>query len=132
MTAKLSKSAFDIQQAENPAAATIEAWMNFNRPMLTAWTELNGKLIEQATKANHEWLGFLGRRMNEDMALSKRFMECKSLQDVVALYSEFFQRAQKQYQDEFQNLARFNQQFADETASVMRAHLEQTGSEMRH
>ena len=132
MTSKLSKSVFESQQFGNPAAAAIEAWINFNRPMMNAWTELNGKLIDQATKANNEWIGFLGRRMNEDMALSKRFMECKSLQDVIALYAEFFQRAQKQYQDEFQNLARFNQQFADETASVMRAHLDHAGSELRH
>ncbi len=131
MTAKLSKSSFD-SQIENPATAAIEAWLNFNRPMLSVWTELNGKLIEQATKANNEWLGFLGRRMSEDMALSKRFMECKTLQDVIALYSEFFQRAQQQYRDEFQNFARFNQQFADETASAMRAHLETAGSELRH
>ena len=101
--------------------------------MVNAMTELNGKLLEQAAKANNEWLGFIGRRLNEDMATSKRFMECKTLQDVIDLYQEFFQRAQQQYQAEFQYFARFNQKLADETATVVRSHLEDVAnSELRH
>lgn len=132
MTGKVSKS-INMEHEENPALTAFEAWVSFNRPMVNAMTELNGKLMEQAAKANNEWLGFIGRRLNEDMATSKRFMECKTFQDVVDLYQEFFQRAQQQYQAEFQYFARFNQKLADETATVVRTHLEDVAnSEVRH
>lgn len=131
MTGKITKS-FELSGGENPAMAALEAWMGFNRPMVNAMTEFNGKLIEQAAKANNEWLGFLSRRMNEDMATSQRFMECRTMQDVFALYTDFFQRAQKQYQDEFQYFARMNQKLADETASLVRSRMEEANAEMRH
>jgi hypothetical protein len=132
MSAKLSKSTIDMGSGENPALAAFETWMSFNRPMVSAWTEFNGRMIEQAAQANNEWLSFLGRRMNEDMVMSKRFLDCRTLQEVTALYAEFLQRAQKQYQDEFQHFARLNQKLADETATIVRSHLEDAGAEMRH
>ncbi len=132
MTGKIQNT-INMEHDQNPALSAFEAWVSFNRPMMNAMTELNGKLLEQAAKANNEWLGFLGRRLNEDMATSKRFMECKTLQDVLDLYQEFFQRAQQQYQAEFQYFAKFNQKLADETATVVRSHLEDVAnSELRH
>ena len=132
MTAKPSKSPITFGNGENPAVTALDAWMSFNRPMLNAMTELNGKLIEQAAKANNEWLGLISRRLSEDMATSKRFMECKTLQEVLELYSDFLQRAQRQYQDEFQYFARLNQKLADETATMVRSHLEEANAELRH
>lgn len=101
----------------------FEDWMALNRPMIAAMTELNGRLIEQMTRANNEWLGFVNRRLSEDMAASQRLMECKTVQDLFAAYSDFFQRAQQQYQAEFQHFARLNQKLADETASVIQSHM---------
>src|SRR5262249_43152604 len=65
----------------NPALATFEAWLDINRPVVAAMSEFNGRLIEQMSKANNEWLGFINRRLNEDIAASQRIMECKTLQD---------------------------------------------------
>jgi hypothetical protein len=110
---------------KNSGLASFEAWMNINRPMLAAMTELNGRFIEQVSRANNEWLGFVNRRLNEDMAASQRFMECKTVQDVFTAYSEFLQRAQQQYQAEFQYFARLNQKLADETASVIKSHIDE-------
>ncbi|WP_439543606.1 phasin family protein [Hyphomicrobium sp.] len=106
--------------------------MSFNRPMLEAMTELNGRLIEQVSRANNEWLGFVNRRMSEDMAASKRFMECKTVQDVFSAYSDFVQRAQQQYQAEFQYFARLNQKLADETATVLKSRIDEVEADMRH
>ena len=106
--------------------------MSINRPMIAAMTELNGRFLEQMTRANNEWLGFVNRRLSEDMAASQRFLECKTVQDLFAAYTEFFQRAQQQYQAEFQHFARLNQKLADETASVIKSHMNDVDAEMRH
>jgi hypothetical protein len=110
----------------------FESWINMNRPVMEAMSELNGRWIEQVSKANSEWLGFVNRRLNEDIAASQKIMECKTLQDVFSTYSDFFQRAQQQYQAEFQYFARLNQKLADETASVMKARMEEVDAEVRH
>jgi hypothetical protein len=132
MNAKASRPIADAADADNPAVAALQSWISINRPVMEAMTEFNGRLLEQVSKANSEWLGFVNRRMNEDLAASQRIMECKTLQDLFAAYSEFFQRAQKQYQAEFQYFARLNQKFADETAGAIKSRIEEVDAEMRH
>lgn len=132
MNANASRSLADHDLDKNPGVASLEAWMSLNQPMLAAMTELNGRFLEQVSKANNEWLGFVNRRLNEDMAASQRFMECKTVQDVFAAYSDFFQRAQQQYQAEFQYFARLNQKLADETATVIKSRLDEVEADVRH
>ena len=132
MNANASRSLADQGLDKNPGLASLETWMSINRPMLEAMTEINGRLIEQVSRANNEWLGFVNRRMKEDMAASKRFMECKTVQDVFSAYSDFVQRAQQQYQAEFQYFARLNQKLADETATVLKSRMEEAEADLRH
>lgn len=110
----------------NPALATFEAWFSMNRPMLSAMTEINGRLIEHVSRANDEWIEFMGRRFNEDIAASQRFMECRTIEDLLTTYTEMLQQAQRQYQAEFQSFARLNKEFADDTASLVKSHIEAT------
>lgn len=132
MNANASRSLADQGLDKNPGLASFEAWLNINRPMFAAMTELNGRFLEQVSKANNEWLGFVNRRLNEDMAASQRFMECKTVQDLFSAYSEFLQRAQQQYQAEFQYFARLNQKLADETANVIKSHMDDVEADIRH
>ncbi len=132
MNANASRSLADRGLDKNPGLASFEAWLGMNRPMFAAMTELNGRFLEQMSRANNEWLGFVNRRLNEDMAASQRFMECKTMQDLFAAYSDFFERAQQQYQAEFQYFARLNQKIADETASVIKSHMDEIEAEVRH
>jgi hypothetical protein len=132
MNANASRSLADQSLDKDPGLASLETWMNINRPVLAAMTELNGRFIEQMSRANNEWMGFVNRRLNEDMAASKRLLECKTVQDVFSAYSEFFQRAQQQYQAEFQYFARLNQKIADETATVLKTHMAEFEADVRH
>ncbi|WP_072396155.1 phasin family protein [Hyphomicrobium sp. CS1GBMeth3] len=132
MNASASRSLADQGLDKSAALGSFEAWLNINRPMFAAMTELNGRFLEQVSKANNEWLGFVNRRLNEDLAASQRFMECKTVQDLFAAYSDFFQRAQQQYQAEFQYFARLNQKLADETASVIKSQLDDVQADIRH
>lgn len=128
MGAKSSRTLAENGFDRNP----LEEWMSFNQPMFAAVTELNGRFIEHMTRANKEWLGFVNRRLSEDMAASQRFLECRTMQDLFAAYSEFFQRAQQQYQAEVQHFARFNQKLADDTASVIKSHINNVEAEVHH
>jgi hypothetical protein len=132
MNANASRSLADQGSDKNPGLASFEAWLNINRPMFAAMTEFNGRFIEQVSKANNEWLGFVNRRLNEDLAASQRFLECKTVQDLFAAYTDFVQRAQQQYQAEFQYFARLNQKLADETASVIKSHMDDVEADLRH
>lgn len=131
MNAKTTNPIID-DMGGNGAATAFEALMTINRPMIATMTQLNSKFIEQAARVNNEWLGFINRRLKEDMAASQRIMECKNVQDLFAAYSDFFQRAQQQYQVEFQYFARLNQKLADETASVVKSHMDDASAEIRH
>lgn len=133
MNATASRSLTDKDFDRSQGPASLEAWISINRPMLAAMTEINGRFLEQMSKANNEWIGFVNRRLNEDIAASQRFMQCKTVQDLFAAYSDFFQRAQQQYQAEFQYFARLNQKMADETASVIKSHMDEIEeAEVRH
>src|SRR5690606_14431071 len=125
---KISRSLAEEGLDRNP----FEAWMAINKPMLTAMTELNGRLIEQMTQANNEWLGFVNPRLTAALAASQRSLERRTLQDLFAAYTEFFQRAQQQYQAEFQHFARLNQKIANETADVIKSHMDEVEKEVRH
>lgn len=131
MNAK-STSQIPADLAGNPAAAALQAWIDINRPMMSAMTQINGKLIEQAARVNTEWMGFLNRRLKEDIETSQRMMECKTMQDIMAATSDFFQRAQQQYQAEFQYFAHLNQKIANETAHIVRAQIGEAAEEIRH
>jgi wobble nucleotide-excising tRNase len=109
---------------ENQAKIAFTTWFDMQRPMIEAMTEMNGRLIEQVSRANEEWIGFVGRRLDEDLATSRRLMECRTTQDVMAAYAEYFQRAQKQYQSEIQHFTRLNQSMANETARAVRTSIE--------
>lgn len=132
MNAKVTRSLTDQSMDSNAALESFESWMSINRPVFEAMTELNGRFLEQMSRANNEWLGFVNRRLNEDMAASQRFMECKTVQDLFTAYTDFFQRAQQQYQAEFQYFARLNQKLADETASVIKSHIDDVEADIRH
>jgi hypothetical protein len=127
-----SQSGAQNASSSNPALATIETWLSMNRPMMSAMTEINGRLLEHVSRANDEWIEFMTRRFNEDLAASQRLMECRTVEDVFSAYAELFQRAQRQYQTEIQSFARLNQELADDTANLVKSHIEATQAEIRH
>ncbi len=117
---------------EAQTRAALSAWVNMQRPVVEAMTEINSHWIDSFSKANVELIGFFGRRIEEDMAASRQFMSCRTVQDVMQAYTDFFQRAQQQYQTELQYFTRLNQSFAVESAEAMRTHLAENGRTFTH
>ena len=115
-----------------PAMMAIEAWLSFNRPVAAAMSEISGRVLEQMSRANTEMMGFINRRLNEDIAISQRLVACRSMPDVMAACAEYFQTAQQHYQSEFQYFTRLNQLFVEDASSVMQSRVEDVTQDLRH
>lgn len=115
-----------------PAMMMFDAWLSFNKPMAAAMSEISGRVFEQVSRANSEFMGFINRRVNEDLAMSQKLIECRSVPDMMSACSEYFQTAQQQYQSELQYFTRLNQKLAEEATSVVKSRVEEVGQELRH
>ncbi len=115
-----------------PAMMAFEAWLSFNKPMAAAMSEISGRVLEQVSRANSEVMGFINRRLNEDLAMSQKLIECRSMPDFMTAYSEYLQTAQQQYQTELQYFARLNQKLAEDATNVVKSRVEEVGQELRH
>ncbi|MDZ4843618.1 MAG: hypothetical protein SH859_15940 [Hyphomicrobium aestuarii] len=70
----------------------------------------NSNMLKTFTSCQSEWLGFVGRRMQENLSMCARFASCRSMPDVQKVYMDYWNRTIDQYQDEFQTLVRTVQQ----------------------
>jgi hypothetical protein len=102
----------------------FEAFMEFHRPALTAAAQMNGKVYDGIAAMNRNWVGFVNRRLKEDLALPQQLAGCKSMQDMYSVYNEFFQRAYADYQAEFEQLSKLGKTLAEDTV-----HAVQSGAE---
>ena len=71
----------------------LEAFMELNRPALTAMAQMNGKVYENIATMNKNWVAFVNRRLKEDFAMPQQLAACKTVQDMYGVYAEFFQTA---------------------------------------
>jgi hypothetical protein len=69
-------------------------------PLLAVVTDINGKLLESAARAQRDWAEFVHRRVKEDVAVSQRLMSCQSLADMQQIYSQYFQTAFAHYREQ--------------------------------
>jgi hypothetical protein len=69
-------------------------------PVFAVVTDINGKLLESAARAQKDWAEFVHRRVKEDIAVSQRLMSCQSLADMQQIYSQYFQTAFAHYREQ--------------------------------
>ena len=62
-----------------------------------------------------EWLGFVERRVQEDVALQRRLSETKGVDEAWRHYCEFFERAVDDYRAEYAELTKLSSTLASET-----------------
>lgn len=103
----------------------IDTLMSVAKPALAAMAEFNGRLLENATKLNAEWAEFLGRRLQEDIAVAQRLAACKSAQEAQDVCVDYWKTAFAQYQDEFGQLAKMNQTFTQQATAAMQKRAEE-------
>ena len=98
--------------------------LEMQRPMLNAMADFNSRIFENASSFNKEWVNFLNRRLEADLAMPRQLAACKSPQDVYDVYNEFYQRAFTHYQAEFEEFSKISRTMSDETLSSMKDSME--------
>jgi hypothetical protein len=113
----------------------FEAWVEMNRPALTAMAEFNGKVYENFAAMNaamnKEWIDFITHRLKEELALPQQIASCKTAQEMYTVYFEFFQKAVADYQAEFEQLGRLSKTLADDMIQTVQTRIEDVAREQR-
>jgi len=104
---------------------SFEAFMDMNRPALTAMANMNGKVYDGISALNKSWVAFVNRRLKEDLAMPRQLAECKTVQDMYGVYREFFQTAFTDYQAEFEQMAKLGKSLAEDAAEAVQAGAEE-------
>jgi len=93
----------------------FDAMLEMQRPALAAMAQLNSRLYANLAAANQEWASFVGRRLKEDFAVPQQLAECRTIEDLYRVYSEFFQNAYSQYQSGLEQMTRLGKSLAETT-----------------
>ena len=75
-------------------------------PFLTEALKSNAQAHESFGAIASEWQEFLGRRMKEDMALMQRLTKSRTPDQILAAYSDFWQKAGEDYGNEITILSK--------------------------
>lgn len=132
MTNKPTQSELDYEALETRAKATLESWMEMQRPVFAMMTEINGRLIDQAFRMNKAWLGFMGRCIEQELQATRRLMGCRNVNDLMTTYRDVVDTAQREVQIEVEHLSRLNREVAGEAVAAFREGLEEAAHELRH
>lgn len=80
----------------------------------TSWNSNMGSLF---TEFSAEYWDFVLRRGMEDVALPSRLMSCKSPVECMQVYQAFFEKASRDYQDEFAAFSRIGKKILNADAN---------------
>lgn len=98
---------------------SFEALMDMNRPALNAVAELNNRLYDGLSAMHKEWVGFVNRRLQQDLAVPGQLAGCKTMQDMYSVYAKFYETAFDDYKTELEQFAKLGRSVADETLTLM-------------
>ena len=90
-------------------------------PLLAVLTDINGKLLESAASAQKDWAEFVHRRIKEDVTASRQLMRCQSLSEMHQLYSQNFQTAFDQYQNQSEKVVQRGESMAQHLTETTEA-----------
>ena len=99
----------------------FEAFMEFNRPALTAVAQMNGKVYDGLAAMNKNWVAFVNQRLKEDLAMPQQLAACKTVQDMYGVYTEFFQTACAAYQTQFEQMSKLGKSLAEDTVQAVQS-----------
>lgn len=99
-------------------------------PMITSWQAWNGTLVSSLSAVNREWLAFVTRRLQQDVALPPALAACRSTEDMWRVTAGFCQQAMEDYQREFTELARLSSHAANEGIRAMQLSADEAEDEL--
>jgi hypothetical protein len=129
---KPTQPELDYNSLEAQAKATLETWMQMQMPVFSMVTEINGRLFDQALRMNRAWLDLIGRQIDQEIENTRRFMGCRTMQDVVSTCREVVENAQREAKIEIEAISRINREAAHETVAAIREGLSEAAQDLRH
>ncbi len=129
---KPTQPELEFETLQVQAKAALETWMNMQRPVFTMVTEINGRILDQALRVNQAWLGFVGRRIDQEIEATRRFLGCRTVEDIMTTYRDVVDNAQREAHIEIEALSRINREAASETVAAFREGLSEAAQELRH
>jgi len=102
-------------------APEFERMLEMQRPALDAMAELNSRLYESVAAVNKEWGSFVNRRLKEDFAVPEQLAACKTAQDMLRVYANYFQNVCSDYQSEFEEMTKFNRSIVQDTMTTLQS-----------
>ena len=114
--------------------SAVEAPPFWPMPTADMWPQMMGGLrssnkfaAEAVSEMNREWLEFLNRRLQQDLALPQRLASCKGVAEAWGIYAEFSQTALNDYLEEFAELTRMRNSAANASRHAMQDDLGAAG-----
>lgn len=80
-----------------PLANGFASALEINGPALSAMMALRRKLHDEASSSANAWVGFLGRRVNDNIAMAQRLASCRSPEDIYHVNVAYLQKAAHEY-----------------------------------
>ena len=93
------------EQSCNLLLAPALAWSAWN-PLLAAALKGNAQAQEGFGTIASEWQGFVGHRLQEDIALMQRLTRCEISDQVLVAYTDFWHKAAEDYGKEITTMTK--------------------------
>jgi hypothetical protein len=71
----------------------------FSKPMRTV-VDMNGTFLEGLARIQREWAEFVQRRTQEDVAVARQLVNCRSFVDMYQIYGRYLQTTFQQYREQ--------------------------------
>src|SRR5262245_5654019 len=118
-----------------PVAADSFAWavpLVAANPLFAVVTDINGKLLESAARVQKDWAEFVHRRVQEDIGVSQRLMNCQSLADMQKIYSQYIQTALEHYREQSERVVQRGEAMTDAVAEPVESRAREAMQPARH
>jgi len=103
-----------------------------SNPLLAVLTDINGKLLESAARAQKDWSEFVHRRVKQDISVSQQLMNCQSLKDMQQIYSRYLQTAFEQYREQSEKAVQSGKTMTEKLAQAIESRAPETAQRARH
>jgi hypothetical protein len=99
-------------------------------PFLAGALRGNAQIHEGFGEVASEWHDFVGRRLKENVALMQRLTHSCAPDQVLAAYSDFWQRAVEDYGKEMTTMSKLMTSLATKTVSAAQSATDEAGTNM--
>lgn len=116
-----AKAPSDKCRAAFDAGAMIDA----NERILANAVDVARHLLDRMTAINHDWAGFIDRRLRADIEAAQSLAACQTPPETLTVYAAFMQDAARQYADQLGRLAELMTDATAETWAEAREDLDE-------